>query len=287
MTIHGPLAARGQIGRALATAAGGAAFVGAYDAFAASLAHVYEPARRTLTSYIGDLCRLRRASDNAERDWGYLVNGDLNVAGITAWLGGANGYVVSVYDQVAGDTITQADITKQPLYVANARNGHAGPYFDGTNDYLQGAFTTGGSLSQPFHQFAVAKNDAPDNFNRYILDGDNAVGVNSVFVGRRFPAATRFIYSGVVVSGGALDSAWRVWSALFNGASSELRTNGALEGSGNAGTNNSDGITIGARGDITNFYFGYIPTVIVCDPSLGAGDRAAMETAINAYWVVY
>ena len=110
---------------------GGAAFVGAYDAFAASLAHVYEPARRTLTSYVGNLCRLRRASDNAELDWGYLANGDLNVAGITAWAGGA-AYVVSVYDQVAGDTITQANPANQPLYVAAAKNGHAGMWFERT-----------------------------------------------------------------------------------------------------------------------------------------------------------
>ena len=72
-------------------------FAPAYDAFADSIVHAYEPARRVLTAYTGNLVRLRRASDNAEANFTYLPNGDLDVAAIAAWAGGAS-YVVTVYD---------------------------------------------------------------------------------------------------------------------------------------------------------------------------------------------
>ena len=69
-------------------------FRGAYDGIA-NLVHIYEPARRTLTAYIGSLVRLRRASDDAEADFGYLANGNLDTAAIAAWAGGAS-YIVTV-----------------------------------------------------------------------------------------------------------------------------------------------------------------------------------------------
>ena len=62
----------------------GGRFVGAYDDIA-NIVHIYEPARRVLTAYTGNLVRLRRASDNAELNFGYIANGNLDVAAIAAF----------------------------------------------------------------------------------------------------------------------------------------------------------------------------------------------------------
>ena len=267
----------------------GAGFVGAYDPFAASLAHVYEPARRTLTTYVGDLCRLRRASDDAELDWGYLANGDLDVAGIAAWAGGAS-YVVSIYDQVAGDTITQAVKVNQPLFVASAQNGHAGELFDGTNDYLQGTYTVGGALSQPFNIFMIAQLDATvinNNVNIYITDGSTAP-VRAILgkVGAPNPDEI-FIFAGGFLNDGAADANWNLWSALFNGIASQLWINAISAVIGDASTLDPVGLTLGSEFNGATNFKGNITSLIVCDPSLSAADRAAMQTAVNTYWAVY
>ena len=56
-----------------AGALGGPAFVGALDAYASGLAGAWSVSRRLLTSYSGPLVRVRRSSDNAEQDIGFLL----------------------------------------------------------------------------------------------------------------------------------------------------------------------------------------------------------------------
>ena len=264
---------------------GAAAFVGAYDAFSASLAHVYEPARRTLAAYTGSLLRLRRASDDAESDFGYVANGDLDVAAITAWAGG-NSYVVTVYDQTTNaDCVTQADKTKQPLFVASAQNGHAGMSFDGSNDYLTGTFTTGGALSQPFNYFTVESLSAADMNNNLAFVYSGTTVVRCVL----YKGATYYYYAGVDVNSSVARAVTpRIWSALFNGAASALYMNGGLVANGNPGTANPVGLTVGAEyTSASYFYEGQVNSHIICDPVLGDADRILMQTAINGYWGVY
>ena len=263
-------------------------FAPAYDAFAASIVHAYEPARRVLTSYTGNLVRLRRASDNAEANFGYLANGDLNVAAIAAWAGGAS-YVVTIYDQGIGDDITMAVAANQMLYVANARNGHAGMLFDGT-DYLQGAFTTGGALSQPYNLLFVAKLGAglaDDGVIYFLTDGDDAANEVKFFKHKDpIPDAWRFA-SGNSIEFANADSNWHVWAALFSGAASLIRSNAVQVGAGNTGAENADGFTLGAENNGANPWKGYATSAIICDPSLSVAQLAAMEIAMNAYWGVY
>ncbi len=80
--------------------------------------------RRLLTSYTGDLIRLRRSSDDAESDFGFDANGDLDAAAITTWLGGASGFVVTWYDQSGnGYDASQTDLdADQPGYLASGIN---------------------------------------------------------------------------------------------------------------------------------------------------------------------
>jgi len=271
----------------------GGAFKGAYDPFAASIVHAYEPARRVLTSYTGNLVRLRRASDNAEANFTYLGNGNLNTAAIAAWAGGAS-YVVTVYDQApAGDDVTQAVAANQPLYVAAGQNGHPTMRLDGTNDYLQGAYTVGGALSQPFNAFAVAQLDAAavnDNVFRHMLDGDDAAG--EMVVGKNSTPAPDVwgIYAGIAwVDGAVADANWKLWSVLPNGAASQFWLNTVSQAIGNAGAENADGLTIGFNYLFSagTSWFGDVASVVICDPSLSDAQRVLMQNAMNAYWGVF
>lgn len=84
------------------------AFAGAYDAIP-SITAAYGM-RRLLTSYTGSILRIRRSSDNAEQDIGYVANGDLDTAAVSTFIGGGSGYIVDWYDQ-SGNGYTAAQTT--------------------------------------------------------------------------------------------------------------------------------------------------------------------------------
>jgi hypothetical protein len=258
---------------------GGAAFAGAYDAIA-NLVHVYEPARRTLTSYTGNLVRLRRSSDDAESDFGYMGTGELNVAAIAAWLGGASGYVVTVYDQQGSDNITQATGTAQPLYVASAQNGHAGMSFDG-GDLL--SVDTGAVMAQPQTVFATAKMDAAgvDGSSRRLCHS----GISAYLL---YQSGANFVaYSGTSLTASAANSNWFVWAATFNGATSSTWYNGGLAVTGNMGTGTGQTVVWGGRATMSAFWLGLGTSLIWVTGAMVDADRIALRNAINTYWAVY
>lgn len=266
-------------------------FVGAYDAIA-NLVHVYEPARCTLSAYSGgNLLRLRRASDDAESNFSHVSASDpeLDLAAIAAWAGGAS-YIVSVYDQVNGDTITQATKANQPLFVASIKNSHAGGRFNGTSHYLAGPFTIGGALSQPVSVYAVAALDAVavnDDVTRKLIDSDDAT--NRLILGKykeRVPDGW-YAYCGVALQDGAANSAWNVWSFLANNLSSQIWLNAVSIVSGQAGAHGADGLTVGSAYNGTDFWDGDWTSIVICDPSHSDAQRIAMQTTMNSYWAVY
>jgi hypothetical protein len=249
-----------------------------------------------LTSYTSDLIRLRRDSDDAESDFGYDANGNLNTAAIQSWLdadGASNAYVVTVYDQVNGDDVTQATKADQPLYVASLQNGRPGMRLDGSNHYLQGALTNGGALSQPFNVLSAAKLDAAavnDNNHRTIFTGDSS---SNRMILRQYktpnPDEWAIYATSYASSGVASDALWNLFTVLWDGSSSQLWKNQSSILTGDPGSSSPGGVTIGAgqdgqsslfRGDIA------IPAIIA-DPALSAADRSGLESSINDYWEIF
>lgn len=73
---------------------------------------------RLLTSYTGPLLRVRRSSDNAEQDIGYLVNGALNTTVLASFVGSDSAFVTRWYDQSgAGNDFIQSTAASQPRLV--------------------------------------------------------------------------------------------------------------------------------------------------------------------------
>lgn len=261
-------------------------FAGAYDAIS-SLVHIYEPARRTLTAYTGNLIRVRRDSDNAEMDVGYDSNGDLDTASIASWAGGATVYVVTVYDQAtAGDDITQATSGAQPLYVASGQNNKPVMRLNGSSHYMSGVFTT--PLTQPLTVYVVAALDATavdDGNSNTIVDNTDS---SPRFILRSVVSATPDAWgmnAGSQITGGNATSLPSLWAALGNGASSQFWINNSSQASGNAGTGGLDGLTMGAIFSASFLWDGDISCVLIVDAD--DTQRAAIQTAINAYWGAY
>jgi len=87
------------------------------------------------SDYTGPLIRLRRASDNAQKDFGWGDNDIVDVAAIDSWRNGSNVYVHTWYDQSGlGRNAVQTVPANQPQFFTDPQK----PYFkgDGNNDHL-------------------------------------------------------------------------------------------------------------------------------------------------------
>jgi hypothetical protein len=181
-----------------------------------------------------------------------------------------------------GDDIAQAVGGSKPFYKTNIVNSQPVARFDGSADFLSGAYTNAGALTQPFTIFAVAALDAAavnDGNLRTIVDGDDIT--NRALVRQDLTASPDdwAIYAGTLItSGDATDSNWTIFTALFNGASSQLWEDGTSILSGDAGAQDPDGLTVGAKYDGTAAWWdGDIAEIIVYDANLGAADRSTVQ----------
>lgn len=66
------------------------------------------------SAYTGQCVRLRRTSDSTESDFGFDANGHLDIAAIESWLGGSEGAVKTLYDQVGTNNFVNTNAATQP-----------------------------------------------------------------------------------------------------------------------------------------------------------------------------
>lgn len=110
---------------------------------------VWSIARRLVDSYAGPLIRIRRASDNAEADIGFVPAGGhhvLDEAAVTGFVGANNWFIRRIYDQsTEGAHLEQANATVQPLggtsggFTRVGSNNRAGALF-GSNRRMDCTF---------------------------------------------------------------------------------------------------------------------------------------------------
>ena len=153
---------------------GVAAFTGLLDTYSgASAAYSL---RQLRTAYSGNAIRVRRSSDNAEQDFGFVSN-DLDTASLLTFCGVGNGFVTTWYDQSGNaNNATQSTAIAQPQIVSSGAmittNGKNSMSFDGSNDTLNLAstITVGASNYQSF----VGKRDS-NGRRLYALSGGTSV----------------------------------------------------------------------------------------------------------------
>ena len=126
------------------------------DRFPATVAYSLRKLRSGQTIAI----RVRRSSDNAEQDIGFVGN-DLDTASLLSFCGAGNGFVTTWYDQSGnGYNATQTTQANQPQIVNSevviTENGKPAIQFDGSNDVLSNSalfFTA----NTPNSQFIVCE----------------------------------------------------------------------------------------------------------------------------------
>ena len=112
------------------------------------------------TDYSGEAVQLRRSSDNALSDFGFL-NGELDVAAISSWAGTSTIYVRTLYDQSGSSrNVVQTTNNRQPTLVLNSAYGAPIIHFT-TSQQLR--YTVNYTFQQPFTLVTAAKTTGSSN----------------------------------------------------------------------------------------------------------------------------
>ena len=124
--------------------------------------------RKLYSSWTGAAIRVKRSSDNAEIDIGFIGE-DLDVFTLLAFVGTGDGFVTIWYDQSGnGRNATQATAGEQPQIVANGAvitmNGRPVVSFDGTDILNTPSFILGNTV------VTVARRSAT---NQPVVEGAN------------------------------------------------------------------------------------------------------------------
>ena len=146
--------------------------------------------------------------------------------------------LASLATSVGNDTLVQATGANQPT--KQTVSGLPVVRFDGVNDRLRIAT---GAHAQPMTTVLVAKLNATGTFP-IAVDG-GAVALTHDIGGSGTP--NWLMYAGTALSSAiALNTAWHIIVAIFNGAWSKIRIDGGAGVGGDAGAAGRTGLTIGS-----------------------------------------
>lgn len=237
--------------------------------------------RKLRTAYVGSAIRVRRSSDNAEQDIGFVDN-ELDTASLLSFVGSGDGFVAKWYDQSGlGNDATNTAESAQPKIVSSGVvikvNDVAAVDFDGTNDYLETDTFT--EIPQPTSYFGVFKFDASKNQN--IFDGSSS---GRQVIGET--GTTYKLYGGIQITGGVSNTNQSSFNGFFSDTDSLFINNISIT-SGNAGFDVIDKMVIGSNFLKSGAYLNGKIQELILYPSDQSANREAIETNINNHYTIY
>jgi hypothetical protein len=203
-----------------------------------------------------------------------------------------NGFVETLYDQSSnGNDVDQTTAAKQPAIVKNGGivkvGDEASIRFDGTNDFLERATYSQGTLSQPNTAFAVAKLRVFVDANQKIFDGHDGSGRNMLNISTLGNGQFAAFAGTVVATGEDGDANQNLFTVRYSGSDSRLVINGVTKTTSTMGTDGMIGLTIGANHDhAQNFLDGDIQEVIIFNSDI-FDDRSNIQDDVNNYYTIY
>jgi len=243
--------------------------------------------RKLRTAYTGSAIRVRRSSDNAEQDIGFS-GANLDTTSLTSFCSGTNGFVTTWYDQSGNArNATQTTAANQPKIVSSGSvltlNSKPALNWDGTNYWLTTAQFSP-EISQPATYFITAQSDS--GLANALFDGFTNAKI------LYYRNVTNFNFNGPtsLAETTAAAATQLLYTNLANGASSAFFNNGVSKASGNAGTNNIDGIVIGNLGSTfqsAGYQLRGNYQELVLYPSNQTSNQTAIESNINTYYGIY
>ena len=249
--------------------------------------------RKLRSAYTGSAIRVRRASNNAEQDIGF-VNNVIDTSSLTSFCSGTNGFITTWYDQSGnGNNAIQSTAANQPQIVSSGSvildNSKPSLLFDGSNDRL--GFTeingvTGLSLITVSNYSRISNDSTIFNASDVIIAYTGGF-IKDMSIGARQNKSQIYYEDGTskFIAGLSISTNTQYLQLGYvstNGAG--ISTNGNLT-TGTAGLNNS--IVRSIAQDFSSVYFqGKIAECIVY-PTDQSSNRTGIETNINDFYSIY
>ena len=242
--------------------------------------------------FIGALLRLRRDSDNAESDFSADSNGDIDLAAIAAWLGGATGFGTTWYDQ-SGNSKDNIEVTaaQQPTFTLSVMNGLPNFVLDaaGTDNLAR---TDSVVSAFPFSVVAANRAMATGN-DSYIWSVMVSSHSSKMYWLRRgsddkYAMARRNQSNEQAVSANTYVSQSNFVAAIFKAATGEVR----VDESDNVTNSNSETIATGMNRSAVGALLDSSPTwgdsnnaeVMVWGKELSSAELTTLHADLKAYW---
>ena len=264
-------------------------------------AYIAYSTRKVRTAYAGNCLRVRRSSDNAETDIGFVAN-YIDTVTLLAFCGAGNGFVTTWYDQSGNSrNSTQTTAINQPQIVSSGtlilKNNKLSLQFDGTNDSLTATGTSGITIGPSTYYAVSCRNGIPSQirtvFATGILGAESGYGVfysttNTVASQVRYnivniATSTQYSNTDQVINLMLSVTTTSFLNTWFNGGS--LNTVGYSY----LNSNTTRNLCIGARIDSfgPGFYLnGNISEVIVWQIDYTA-TKSGIESNVNSYYNIY
>jgi len=256
--------------------------------------------RKLRTAYSGNCIRVRRSSDNAEQDIGFVGN-NLDTASLLTFCGAGNGFVTTWYDQSGNaNNTTQATAGSQPRIVASGvvetKGGENAIKFDGLNDFLTRSAISALNTGNNYSIFSVSSNEISENFGDIINTSNTTIQRLLVANDRR---TTGGIYRNLSITNNS-NTIFGADLSAANGSSNQRLLSNFLNGfsmsafdDGNIGTTNTysgtytnNVLDIGAFRNISRYLNGNVQEIIIY-PTDESANRTAIETNINSHYNIY
>ena len=256
---------------------------------------------RKISSTATNCIRVRRSSDNAEQDIGFVGN-DLDTASLLSFVGGSSGFVTTWYDQSGnGRDAYNGFAIPQPRIVLNGvletKNTKPAIYF--SDKWLRYSGQVVPLANNPFSYFTVSSHETANDLGAVFKSHDAAQTGGGAYVlnfhDRRTDKVNFLIRasntpyradlsvqrndSNYTLLSGFVDSSNNM-SAYDNGATGTTDTY--------SGTYTSNVLMIGdpTTGQSSFQLVGHIGEIIILNTDESA-NRVAIETDINNYYSVY
>jgi hypothetical protein len=245
------------------------------------------------TAYTGSAIRVRRSSDNAEQNIGF-ISGNLDTTALTTFCSGTNGFVTTWYDQSGnGRNATQTTASLQPQIVSSGSiiNVNSKPcvQFDGSNDIMK---FIGSGTSSSNTLFVLSKSN--NNSASYqTITSIGSIQPATAFAYLYFGASpndSRAIYSDVLTSqDGArtlvqelvtINAVSTTISMLVNNSSVSLTNNTRIL------TTNLNNVQIGNDTQYNDPFNGSIQEVVLYTTAQ-TSNISGINTNINTYYAIY
>jgi hypothetical protein len=232
------------------------------------------------TAYTGNCITVRRSSDNATQNIGFVSN-YLDVSSLLSFVGANDGFITTWYDQsINGYTATQTTPSRQPIIVSGGTLIEENSF--ASSDYAEARNTwmliNNATISQPNSVFIVLNYYTSNTWHMY--DG----GTPRQMMGRTGGNLQTFA-GNAGNTGLALTTGLKLYSTIFDGSSTTSQINTGSTITTNPGTNGFGvGTGIGTESNKGSFTINGRFTEFIVFSGDKSVERPAIRTAIMTYY---